>query len=89
MGAGAAAAYAARRPDLVRGCVLEDPPWRNQGHAAPAQRLSRREMYERMQSLDVEALIAGARRDSPLWDPAILSPWAEAKKQFNVRIGEL
>ena len=41
-----------------------------------------------MQSLDVEALIAGARRDSPLWDPAILPPWAEAKKQFNVRIGE-
>lgn len=89
MGAGTAAACAARRPDLVRGCVLEDPPWMNQGPAAPAQGPGRQEMCEHMQSLDVEALIAGARRDSPLWDPAILPPWAEAKKQFNVRIGEL
>lgn len=64
-------------------------PLDKQGPAAPAQGTVRQEMYERMQSLDVEALIAGARRDSPLWDPAILPPWAEAKKQFNVRIGEL
>ncbi len=89
MGAGTAAACAARHPELVRGCVLEDPPWMNQGSAAPVQGLSRREMYERIQSKDIEELIAGARSDSPLWDPAILPPWAEAKKQFNVHIGEL
>jgi len=88
MGAGTAAACAARRPDLVRGCVLEDPPWMNQGPAAPAQGPGRQEMYEHMQSLDVEALIAGARRDSPL-GPGHLVPWAEAKNHFNVRIGEL
>lgn len=89
MGAGTAAACAAHHPDLVKGCVLEDPPWMNRGPAAPAQGLSRRETYEQMQAHSVDELIAEARRHSPGWDPAILPPWAEAKKQFNLDIADL
>lgn len=89
MGAGTAAACAARHPDLVKGCVLEDPPWMNTGPVAPAQGPSRRETYEKMQALSLDELIAEAEHSSPGWDPAILPPWAEAKKQFNLDIADL
>jgi pimeloyl-ACP methyl ester carboxylesterase len=89
MGAGTAAACAARHPDLVRGCILEDPPWMNRGLATPAQGPSRRETYEKMQSQSIDALIAGARQNTPGWDPSILRPWAEAKKRFNLDIADL
>jgi len=89
MGAGTAAACAARHPALIRACVLEDPPWMNGGPAVPSQGPSRREAYEKMQNQSIDELIAGARKNSPGWDPSILPPWAAAKKQFNLDIADL
>ncbi len=89
MGAGTAAACAARHPELVRCAVLEDPPWMNTPPAPPPGATDRGEAYRKLQAMSVEELVAQARRDTPQWDPAILPPWAEAKQQFNTAIGEL
>jgi N-formylmaleamate deformylase len=85
MGAGTAAACAARHPELVRCAMLEDPPWMN----TPPGATDRGAAYRKLQTMSVEELVAQARRDTPQWDPAILPPWAEAKGQFNVAIAEL
>jgi N-formylmaleamate deformylase len=61
----------------------------NQPPEAPAGAPSRGEMYRKMQSMEVDHLVTQARQDTPLWDPAILPSWAEAKQQFNIAIADL
>lgn len=88
MGGGTGAQVAASYPGLVRGMVLEDPPWRPQGTAASTEeRRAHAEQWRsdivanRTRSLD--QLIAAVRQRSPLWSDAELDQWAPAKQQVS------
>lgn len=88
MGGGTSAQLAASYPGLVRGAVLEDPPWRQQGTMAqPEERRAHAEQWRsevianRTKSL--EQLIAGVRQRSPLWSAAELDQWAPSKQQVS------
>ena len=88
MGGGTSAQLAASYPGLVRGTVLEDPPWRQQGTMAqPEERRAHAEQWRsdvianRTKSL--EQLIVGVRQRSPLWSAAELDQWAPSKQQVS------
>lgn len=87
MGGSTAAAVAANYPQLVRGAVLEDPPWRNEiptldPHGAEKWRagiLANREKT-------IEELIEWCRINCPKWDEAERQPWAESKRQVSLHV---
>jgi len=88
MGGGTSAQVAASYPNLVRGVVLEDPPWRPQGMMAPhEERRAHAEQWRadvivnRTRPLD--QLIATVRQRSPAWSADELDQWAPAKQQVS------
>jgi len=88
MGGGTGAQLAASYPHLVRGAVLEDPPWRPQGSLSSAE--ERRAHAEQWRSdvianraRSLEQLIAAVRQRSPLWSAAEIDQWAPAKQQVS------
>lgn len=80
MGGGVAAALAARRPELVRAAVLEDPAWLD-GPASGEPEQDTRERVEdaRATAADPGAAIARCLREHPTWPEVELEPWARAK----------
>ena len=83
MGAGTAAAASARRPELVRALVLEDPPWDAEPAADDPVRATRHEAWFTSFRVDMEARIAERRRERPGWPESELAPWAMAKVQAH------
>ena len=88
MGGGTSAQLAASYPGLVRGAVLEDPPWRQQGTMAqPEERRTHAEQWRNEvianRTKSLEQLIAGVRQRSPLWSAAELDQWAPSKQQVS------
>lgn len=86
MGGGTSAQLAADYPGLVRGAILEDPPWRPQGTAAnPEERRAFAEQWRgeviANRSRSLEQLITTVRQRSPLWSDAELDQWAPSKQQ--------
>ena len=88
MGGGTGAQLAASYPTLLRGAILEDPPWRQQGTTStPTERSAHAEQWRtdvianRTRSL--EALIAGVKQRSPLWSDAEIDQWAPSKQQVS------
>jgi N-formylmaleamate deformylase len=88
MGAETAIAVAGLYPDLVRGAILEDPPWPGRFWGSTME--ERRERADQWQaeirlqkSKSKEALIAEAREKYPVWPKEELDPWAEAKQQVS------
>ena len=85
MGAGIATALVARRPELVRSAVLEEPAWRD-----PELRVQSHEVVKgrvgdcRRFVEDPEGALADGRRDNPTWPEAELSPWARAKTEVDL-----
>ena len=85
MGGGIAGALAARRPDVVRAMVLEDPAWR-----APEQRVQPPAVVEeriadcRGFAEDLKGQVAKGRAENPTWPEAELGPWAESKTQVDL-----
>lgn len=73
MGGAMAAAIAARRPELVRAAVLEDPAWSDEnvdmGAWVEASRAFR---------ADPEGKLAEARRSNPTWPESEFEPWAQS-----------
>ena len=91
MGAMNAATVAANYPDLVRGLVMEDPPWQWE---TPTERQRTEALAEWRQGIQEqrsqtrEALIAAKRAESPMWDPIEFDAWAESKLQTSPQVVE-
>lgn len=93
MGAGTAATLAARRPELVRALILEDPAWREpQPELAPELAGHRRpdpftDWLLELRSIPIEAIMARGRNDNPTWAEEEMWPWAVSKKQLDPNFG--
>lgn len=92
MGGGMAAVLGARRPDLVRAVVLEDPAWFDgpvsRRWPDPGTATAERVADSAAAAADLEAYVAAGRRDHPTWPEAELQPWAEASARWDRRFGE-
>lgn len=92
LGGGLAGALAARRPDLVRGAVLEDPVWRDDPASPERDRQVRQRVLDaQAAAADPAGAIAGCRREHPTWPESELAPWAQAKADVDLaflRTGE-
>ncbi|MBX3015901.1 MAG: alpha/beta hydrolase [Caldilineaceae bacterium] len=88
MGGGTGAQLAASYPDLLRGLVLEDPPWRAQ---APAPLTEERRVQAEQwrgetranRERSLEQLLANARQRNLTWSDAEFDQWAPAKHQVE------
>lgn len=83
MGGGTAAAVAARRPELVRAVVLEDPVLGGGRFSRKvAVESAERRVGERQAALeDPGAMLARGRREHPDWPASEFGPWAESTQQ--------
>ena len=80
MGGGLAAALAARRPDLVRAVVLEDPAWLDESPWGDEETVTRQRVDDaRSVAADPQGAIAQCRAEHPTWPESELGPWAQAK----------
>jgi pimeloyl-ACP methyl ester carboxylesterase len=88
MGGGTAAAVAARRPELVRAVVLEDPVLGGGRFSDEhATEFAERRVRERQGALDDPATtLARGRREHPGWPETEYGPWGEAKQQTEVEV---
>lgn len=84
MGGAMAGALAARRPDLVRAVVVEDPawmdeaPWSNE-EDAKQQRVD----WARALRADQAHAIAQCRAENPTWPESEYGPWAQGKADVD------
>ncbi len=82
MGGGLAAALTARRPDLVRATVLEDPVWLDPG--VGREQLTRdRVLAVTELAADETQAVARCRLDNPTWPESEYLPWARAKASVD------
>ena len=91
MGAGTALAVAAAEPELVKGLVLEDPPWWLEEIARrPVNviRIARSEALvqwiEGLQQRTVADVIDSCRADHPNWDEVEFEHWARSKLRVDL-----
>ncbi len=85
MGAGTAAQLGATYPTLVRGLLLEDPPWRGEGATpTPAEHAQRvqewRTNVKTSNAATLGTLLQRGREQQPTWSAAELDSWAIAKQ---------
>ncbi|MFZ1752873.1 MAG: alpha/beta hydrolase [Caldilineaceae bacterium] len=89
LGAANAASLIANHPHLVRGAVLEDPPWRDesdpQKRMTPAQSAAWMDDWRASliakQQLSAAEIMAAGREQSPTWHADEFPSWAEAQLQ--------
>lgn len=91
LGAETAIGAAANFPNLVRGVVLEDPPWPGRFYGSTIEERTERALKWREEVIEMKSkshkdLIAQAREQHPDWIEEELDPWAESKKQVNPNI---
>ncbi|HEV7148309.1 MAG TPA: alpha/beta fold hydrolase [Pedococcus sp.] len=90
MGAGIATALAARRPDLVRAAVLEEPAWRDPALRVQSDLVVKERIADcRHFADDPPAALAEGRRENPTWPESELEPWGLAKTQVDEAFLEL
>jgi pimeloyl-ACP methyl ester carboxylesterase len=84
MGAGTAGIVLARRPDLVCGGVLEDPPWFTSptGADRPPARDTPQQSVQPFRD-DLEAAVAKGRFEQPLWPEIEFGPWGLSKSRLD------
>ncbi len=90
MGGGTTTQLAADFPKLVRGALLEDPPWRPQPKAGDALETSSRSDYWQNYVLEINALTIGAliekgRAERAEWPEAEYDGWSAAKQQVDLK----
>jgi N-formylmaleamate deformylase len=95
MGAWMASELGARFPEMVRGIVLEDPPWRSpkqrDNAAAPARgrQNPQTQWILEMASITLDDIVARERDLHPTWPYDVLRAWCAAKQQLDVNFFEL
>jgi pimeloyl-ACP methyl ester carboxylesterase len=94
MGAATTVTAASHYPDLMRGVILEDPPWRrDQAQASEEERSTMRQGWqaqvEARKALSREQIIAQCRADNPRWGETEYGPWAESKLQLSLNVFQL
>jgi pimeloyl-ACP methyl ester carboxylesterase len=86
MGGGMATTVAVRRPELLRGLILEDPAWTPQSLETQATRGAGWLQRARTSRADPEAAVAEALADpSSTWPPEEIPPWVQAHTQLDER----
>ena len=85
MGGGLACALAARRPDLVRAAVLEEPAWRDPQFRIVADEI----VAERIADCrgfrdDYGRQLAEGRAENPTWQESEFEPWGRAKTRVDL-----
>lgn len=84
MGAGHAAVLATRRADLVRGLVLEDPPWFDRFPFGEEEQATADRVAEcRYFSEEFDQALAEGREQHPEWPASEFLPWAHAHAQVD------
>ncbi|HRW04934.1 MAG TPA: alpha/beta hydrolase [Caldilineaceae bacterium] len=88
MGSGTTTQLAASYPQLVRGALLEDPPWRPRSHASGGpESVERAEAWRAdilsKNQLTISALLAKGRIERPGWPDAEYDGWTAAKQQVD------
>ena len=78
MGGGLAAALTARRPDLVRATVLEDPVWFDR-FGGEDEMTRERVASTAAMAADEQEAVAWCRANNPTWPESEYLPWARAK----------
>lgn len=80
MGGGTAGALAARRPDLVRAAVLEEPAWRDPQYRVVSDEIIAERLADcRGYRQDYAAALERGRAENPGWPEVEYEPWARAK----------
>lgn len=82
MGAAIAVSVAARRPELVRAVVLEDPPFPVRPVPGPEESAAP-DWFLAMLSQSVAERIERGRADNPSWADDELEPWARSKDEVD------
>ena len=84
MGGAMAAALAARRPDLVRAVVVEDPAWLDEPPWGDDETVTRQRVdWTRSTTADPHGAIAQCRAEHPDWPESEFGPWAQAKADVD------
>jgi len=89
MGAWMASELGARFPHLVRGIVLEDPPWRApEGEEVDLTSRENRpnplaQWIATMDGMDLDAIVARERGEHPTWPDEVLRAWCGAKLELD------
>ena len=91
MGADTAAAVAAKFPQLVKGLILEDPPWPYDVFGKTAEERASRavEMLAQIsayKSMSFEELLVHGKEKHPLWDASEYFQWAKARQLVNPKM---
>ena len=86
MGAATAAGFAAKYPEMPACVILEDPPWSDQA-------MSEKDFQSMMQKWKkdnlaakektIKQLVTLKKKESPHWEEAILSEWAQSKHDVD------
>lgn len=84
-------ALAANFPDLVRGAILEDPPFMDSDTFAPSEEEQAQLEADAREATafrkrPLEERIAQCRADNPGWSEAELLPWAQSKAEYDLAI---
>jgi pimeloyl-ACP methyl ester carboxylesterase len=84
MGGAMAGSLAARRPDLVRAVVVEDPAWMDESPWGDEEAVRRQRVeWTRSVAADPEGAIAQCRAENPTWPESEFGPWAQAKADVD------
>jgi lipase len=84
MGGGIGTALAARRPELVRAVVLEEPAWRDPRDRVQSDEVIAERIADcRRFTEDPVGALADGHRDNPGWPECEFGPWAAAKTQAD------
>jgi N-formylmaleamate deformylase len=87
MGARYAQLFAAQYPHLLRGLILEDPPWRELAEErARRTRPGRMEMFRAYKEQSLEEGIAACEAEHPNWEAGTCEWFFRAKQALNLNM---
>lgn len=86
MGAGTAAGFAAKYPDMLSALALEDPPWIEESAGLKFNEKAMKDWKKNIleaQKKTAKELAKEKKKESPNWEEAILGEWAQSKLEFD------